>query len=218
MRILVDEEREVHPYLENLKSIAIGIHKTLGDKSEVIIHDLSNPESSVIFIAGELTDRDLGAPITDLALRILRTEDDPDDILNYPNKSKDGRTFKSSTMFVRDEQEEIIGCLCTNYDVTDLVLAQNIIDDFCSIEENDVEHKETFARDVSEVLEEIIEEAKNQVDKPVPFMEKEDKLKVIKFLDERGAFMIKGSVDTIAEDLGVSRYTIYNYLNEIGRS
>ena len=219
MRILVDENRKVHPYLENLKSMGISLQKTLGSKSEVIIHDLSNPESSVIFIAGDLTDRDLGAPITDLVLRTIKNNDNPDDILNYQTKSKDGRIFKSSTMFVRDDNNEIIGCLCTNYDVTDLLLAQNIIDDFTAVDNKEKDQnfncEENFANSIDEVLSNIIKKAKAQVDKPVPFMEKEDKLKVISYLDERGAFTIKNSVETVAEDLGVSRYTIYNYLKEI---
>ncbi|GAB6137954.1 helix-turn-helix transcriptional regulator [Halanaerobaculum tunisiense] len=220
MRILVDEKRKVHPYLENLKSIGISLHKTLGNKSEIIIHDLSNPENSVIFIAGELTDRDLGAPITDLVLRIIKNKEDPDDILNYQTKSEDGRIFKSSTMFVKDDNNEIIGCLCTNYDITDLLLVQNIIGNFASVDNNkgkeqDSNYKENFANNIDEVLNNIIKKAKAQVDKPAPFMEKEDKLKVIEYLDKRGAFTIKGSVETVAEDLGVSRYTIYNYLKEI---
>ncbi|SKA11856.1 helix-turn-helix transcriptional regulator [Selenihalanaerobacter shriftii] len=218
MRILVDNERDIHPYLDNLKIVGKGIYQTLGDNSEVVIHDLSNPESSIVFLAGELTDRDLGGPVTDLVLRVLRNEEEIDDVLKYRNQTKNGRTFKSSTMFVKDEVGKVIGCLCINYDITNLLLTQNIIDDLCSVEGNladDPQQQETFASDVTEILAEMIHKAKSQVDKPVPFMNKEDKLEVIRFLEKRGAFMIKGAVEAAAEDLGVSRYTIYNYLKEI---
>lgn len=218
MSILIDKEREVHPYLKNLMSVAKGIYQTLGKDSEVIIHDLSHPESSIVFLAGELTDRDLGGPVTDLVLRTLRKNEHPEDILNYRNKTKDGRIFKSSTIFIEDENGDVIGCFCVNYDVTNLLLVQNIINDFCSIEEiqeGKSQHQERFASDITEILAAMIEEAKAQVDKPVPFMDKEDKLKVIKFLEQRGVFMIKGAVERVADDLGVSRYTIYNYLKEI---
>lgn len=42
-----------------------------------------------------------------------------------------------------------------------------------------------------------------------------DVIKIVRFLDERGALLIQKGVQIIAEKLNVSRYTIYNYLNEI---
>lgn len=35
------------------------------------------------------------------------------------------------------------------------------------------------------------------------------------YLDEKGVFRIRGSVDRIAKKLGTSRYTIYNYLGSV---
>lgn len=42
-----------------------------------------------------------------------------------------------------------------------------------------------------------------------------DKQRVVRMLDERGAFLLRGAVDDIAQAMGVSRITIYNYLNAI---
>ncbi len=42
-----------------------------------------------------------------------------------------------------------------------------------------------------------------------------DKQRVVRMLDERGAFLLRGAVDDIANAMGVSRITIYNYLNAI---
>ncbi|MBM7624350.1 helix-turn-helix transcriptional regulator [Sporohalobacter salinus] len=225
MNILVDDNREVHPYLENMKSIAKGIYVFLGEDSEVVIHDLSDPTSSIIFLAGELTDRKLGGPITDLGLEILRRAANganPEDILNYRNQTEDGRTFKSSTLFIKDDMGEVIGCLCINYNVTKLFLVENIIGNFCKMKEDSNENSdqqqmqyEIFANDIDDVLSKMIEAAINQVEKPVPFMKKQDKLKVIEFLEQKGVFAIKRSVDRVANELSVSRYTVYNYLKEI---
>lgn len=217
MKILIDEDRDLHHCLEEMKSVAKGIYMMMGSKCEVILHDLSNPESSLFFIAGEITNRTIGAPATDVLLKALRNKE-TEDILNYQTRSKDGHIYKSSTMFIRNEEKEIIGCLGINYDITDMMLVNNIINDFCQVVVSDDDNKaeeETFANNISEVLKELLERSKDQIGKPVPFMNKEDKLKVIKFLDERGTFMIKGAVEIVADDLRVSRYTIYNYLKEI---
>lgn len=220
MRILNDTNRELHPYLENLKSIAKGMQETLGAKSEIAIHDLSNPESSLVFIVGELTQRKLGCSLTDLVLKTIRNEKNPKDIINYRSKNRDGRVFKSSTMFVRNELGKVIGCFCTNYDITELLYANKCIGDFCESKDSGHlgnDYKENFVGDVNDVLKQLIQESKDRIGKPISFMDKEDKLKVIDFLDKRGVFMIKSSVEIIAEDLGVSRYTIYNYLKELGK-
>lgn len=45
-----------------------------------------------------------------------------------------------------------------------------------------------------------------------------EKQKAVRMLDEQGAFLLRGAVDDIAKIMGVSRITIYNYLNAIDRS
>ncbi len=44
-------------------------------------------------------------------------------------------------------------------------------------------------------------------------LSREDKQRAVKLLDERGAFQLRRSVEQVAEALGVSRFTVYNYLN-----
>lgn len=46
-------------------------------------------------------------------------------------------------------------------------------------------------------------------------MQKEDKVEVIRYLQKRGVFLIKGAIEKVAKRLNVSRYTLYNYLSEI---
>jgi ATP-dependent DNA helicase RecQ len=44
-------------------------------------------------------------------------------------------------------------------------------------------------------------------------LSREDKQRAVKVLEERGAFNLRGSVEDVADRLGVSRFTVYNYLN-----
>lgn len=218
MKILEAEKQETNFILENTKSIAKGLYQMWGEKSEMIIHDLKQPESSVVFVAGELTDRSIGAPITDLVLRTIKNNDEPEDILNYRINTDDGRVFKSSTMFIKNEEAEVEYCLCINIDITELLMTQNLISSFTEVESNKVkeeEQQENFAKNIDEILINLIDSAKKQVDKPIAYMNKEDKLKIIQFLDQRGAFTITKSVETVAQKLNVSKFTVYNYLKEI---
>jgi hypothetical protein len=48
---------------------------------------------------------------------------------------------------------------------------------------------------------------------PLPELGRKDKQNVVRILEERGAFSVRHGVETVASALGVSRFTVYNYLN-----
>ena len=48
---------------------------------------------------------------------------------------------------------------------------------------------------------------------PLSELSREDKQRAVKQLNDRGAFQLRKSVEQVAEVLGVSRFTVYNYLN-----
>ena len=52
------------------------------------------------------------------------------------------------------------------------------------------------------------------VGKPVVLMDREDKRRAIRFLSDSGALLITRSGDKIAAYFGISKYTLYNYLEK----
>jgi len=150
-----------------------------GKKCEVLVHDFSNPQHSIVAIEnGHVTGRKIGDPITDLALSVWRKggygNKKTDRIVNYKTKSKDGRILKSSTVFIMDNQKNIIGCMCINYDLTEHSMFHKVMDEFCTTVDLDKEKSEkcieTFTSDVNEVLKNIIQEAVKKIGKPIPLM------------------------------------------------
>ena len=53
--------------------------------------------------------------------------------------------------------------------------------------------------------------------RPAPAAGREDKQRAVRLLDERGAFTLRRAVEQVADAMGVSRITVYNYLNAIHR-
>ncbi|MEG6616825.1 PAS domain-containing protein [Peptococcaceae bacterium 1198_IL3148] len=215
----MEKPSNIHPKLKLLISVAEGIVQTFGKNCEVAIHDLLRPESSLIYVTGTVTNRKIGAPATNIVLENLRKHGhDCEDLIGYKNVTKDGRVLKSSTIYVRDDDGKIIGCLCINYDISELIVHKNYMEQFMAFGEKfQNETSEFFASDITEVLDNMIEQVIAKTALPVAMMQKEDKISVVLELDDKGVFMIKGAVDKVAAMLGVSRYTIYNYLEE-GRS
>jgi predicted transcriptional regulator YheO len=67
---------------------------------------------------------------------------------------------------------------------------------------------------MEDILQGTINEILTQELKPVKLMDKADNVRVVRPLDARGIFLIKGAVQAVACALNVSRYTIYSYFSE----
>lgn len=201
--------------LETLRALTPKLAAAIGDDVEVVLHDLRRPQASLVAIAGDVTGRKVGAPATDLVLRVMRQRPDDEDLINYFTQTPEGKPLRSSTMFIRDEEGTIVGCLCINWDLTKWLVARHVIDGHCRTHPFDESVAETFASDVEEMLSSTVEEAVEQEGVPVVLMKKADKLRTVRALDEQGIFLIKGAVEFVADALEVSRYTIYKYLDEV---
>ena len=69
--------------MESLKTVVDGIAGTFGPRCEVVLHDLSTLDHSIIKIAnGHVTGRTIGGSITDQGLRQLRSDDKNNLMLN----------------------------------------------------------------------------------------------------------------------------------------
>lgn len=196
-----------------------GIAQTLGPWFEVVIHDLKDPDHSLVFIEGGVTGRQPGAPVTDLVLKVLRTYGDKAaDIIGYETRTKDGRRLRSSTMFLRDEAGRVRGCVCVNVDVSAFQQLMETLKQFTTAQAPPVRANEdaveTFPTDVSEVLALLVERAVKGLGKPPSSTDRAERVELVRALDRKGAFLVKGAVDYLASILGVSRYTVYAYLEE----
>lgn len=207
----------VHPNLEAIAQIIPSLQAMLGPRHEVILHDLSHVESSIVMLEGDVTHRKIGGPATDYLLKLLREGGDgAENSVNYKTVLPNGRLLRSSTIFIRDEEGRIIGSLCFNQDLTDYIVARNLIEENTLFGQTEVEPpKETFAQDIGEVMESVVDTEITLFQKPVVYMQKEDKLCIVAKLEQKGVFAIKNAVEYVAECLGVSNFTVYNYLKEV---
>ncbi len=73
---------------------------------------------------------------------------------------------------------------------------------------------ETITQNVEDLLDELIDQSTKIVGKPVPLMTKDDRVKAIRFLNESGAFLITKSGQKVCNYFGISKYTLYSYIDE----
>ena len=201
--------------LELLRQVAAGIAAQFGSNCEVAIHDLSkDPDRSIVFIAnGHVSGRKVGDGASNVVMEQLRTQDpEPKDHLCYLTKTPDGKILKSSTVYIRDRKGRVSAILAINYDISRLILMEEALRDLTSTGEEVPAEPERITN-VSDLLEELIQQSVALVGKPAAVMNKEDKVKAIQFLSQNGAFLITKSGDKVAKYFGISKYTLYSYID-----
>ena len=117
----------------------------------------------------------------------------------------------SETIYVKDEIGKPTGIFAINYDMTDLMMAQSIVN--AMVQPTAADEPERIPTNVNELLDDLLEQSVKLIGKPVAMMNKEDKVKAIHFLNDAGAMLITKSGDKIAKHFGISKYTLYSYLD-----
>ena len=201
--------------LELLRQVAAGIAAQFGSNCEVAIHDLSrDPDRSIVFIAnGHVSGRKVGDGASRVVLEQLRNNHQtPRDHLCYLTRTPDGKLLKSSTIYIRGGQGTVEAILAINYDISRLMMVESAIEELVSTGEEVPSEPERITN-VSDLLDELIQQSVALVGKPAAVMNKEDKVKAIQFLSQNGAFLITKSGDKVAKYFGISKYTLYSYID-----
>ena len=210
-------------FIKQLIPLVDAIAGTFGENCEVVLHDLSKPHQSIIKIAnGHITNRKVGDPLTDLGLSLLekqKTENNTS-LIGYRTKTKKEIELKSTTIFFKNNKGKFIGALCININIQPYIAIKMLFEELCRTHSkinggSEKESPERFEPNVDNLINELIEQSVKKIDKPLAHMGKDDKLKIIRDLKEKGLFLIKGSAKRVSKELGVSLAAIYKYLEEI---
>lgn len=218
----------VYNFLENLSLVLDGIASIFGKNCEVVLHDLRKPERSIVkIINGHVTRRKkggplIGGPLDDEGLKVILEGSGSRNVLsNYISSTRDGRKLKSTSILFRNAKGKAIAALCINLDLTQFSAASELLGDILKTEEepkggsSKSDTSSAPAGDIEPLMRAIVDEAMVGIQKPIRLAEKTDKIKAIKVMYDRGLFLLKGGVDFAAGALGISRFTVYNYLKEL---
>lgn len=228
--VRVSEERRQarSEVIDTFRQFVPLLQAALGVRTEVVLHDLSLLPNSIVAISGDVTGRRIGGPATDVLLDLVRGGGDSS-LINYRTEYPEGRPLRSSTLLIRDSRGVIVAALCINTDMREWMQVREVIDNLLGEAHThwpSPEAKappadapmpggERFASNVSDLAAYLVERAITDQAVPVPLMRKTHRLAVVRALEQYGLFEIRDGVPLAAQALQVSRFTIYNYLNEL---
>jgi uncharacterized peroxidase-related enzyme len=205
--------------LRSLARVVAPLATAIGPDAEVILYDLAVTPQSVVAVGGTVTDAEVGSPPGPELSYQLRNGGGAD-LVSYTH-NRDGRLVHSSTVFLRDDSGQPTACLCINLDRTRLQQASFLLEGYLTAgvsRHDDIEETgahEQFPLTVEDLADQLIREAIEEVGIPLELMQKQHKLAVVGRLQTRGLFSIRDAVDLAAKALNVTRFTVYNYLNEL---
>lgn len=203
--------------LDLMKRLAAALKAQFGESCEIVVHDLAHAEEEHSIVAienGHVSRRKEGDGPSRIVLEALRRRDEEPlaDELGYLTRTGDGRILKSSTVYIRDEKGRPEGIFSINYDITELLMAERAVGTLLRHSENTTP-PERIPTNVNDLLDDLIEQSVALVGKPVAMMNKDDKIAAIRFLNNAGAFLVTRSGDKVSRCFGISKYTLYAYID-----
>jgi predicted transcriptional regulator YheO len=207
------EKREV---FDLLKDVGLALTAMLGRCCEVVIHDTSDLEHSIVWIEGDVTGRRVGGMMSDLGLEHLR-KGETHPVFNYTTYTETGKTLKSCSIWLRDHRGEVYGAFCINLDVTAVQQLQDFLQDL-SPDSGRADLGEAHAQSLHDLLDAMIAECEYRLGTNAADMTKDERVQMVRLLEEIGAFQVRNSVAYVASRAGVTRKTIYNDLGEVAKT
>lgn len=199
-----------------------------GPHLEVVLHDVSQPENSVIAIAnGHISGRSVGSSVLEgpqddkgfaAATRIRSKEGAVHSVVeDYVTVTADGRQLRSASAIFRDASGEPFATLCLNADLSGFRMAHGWLARMLepmmqpAAPAPPSPSSPPGEAQMDTLMQEIISAAVGPGGS-ADSMRREDKIQAVGAMQRRGLFIVKGGVERAAAALQVSRYTIYNYM------
>lgn len=218
-----EKTAEKYQKLQGLCPMLKGISMACGSNCEVSLHSLGDLEHSVIAIEnGFITNRQVGDgmiplvrdQITDLMNGNPSHGQEKDVSGIFYTYNASNHPLKGVVSLIRNEEGELIGCMEILIDVG-IPLHEFVKGLLPSITGGMLEEfNDHVPNDTDQLISTVLAEATAYVNSIKGISSLERNRMITKMLNQRGIFNIRGSVETVAKELGTSRYTIYNYLRD----
>ncbi|ALC89248.1 hypothetical protein AM500_05210 [Bacillus sp. FJAT-18017] len=199
----------------------------LGSDYELVLHILNPNGGSHIghIVNGELSGRSLDAPLTNYARKLIEEKVylKQDSVVGYVGEGPRGKKFRSSTMFIKDAEGNLQGLLCINFDADvyrkvakDILKLANLSLDIehINIKTEQEQPIEKLSDNVRTIIHTVID---RDILASGAQLSPDQKKLVISTLKDHGVFEIKGTINEVAEIMGMSESSVYRYLQMVSR-
>ncbi len=221
-----------NPILQQYAVLTEFLGQALGPSYEVVLHDLTDKNRSIVAIANShISGRKIGAPLTNMALSILRDRsyETSDYTVNDYGLSINGKELRSNTMYIKQDGR-LIGMLCINFDDSAF---QTVARDLMELahpgeyleerRKRQLENGESvfpgrteqYSNSSRSVAAEAVSRELQRLGKTTQALTSEDRVRIIAALERDGIFLLKGVIREVAGALSCSQASVYRYITQV---
>lgn len=204
-----DEGRADDQLIDNLRLVARAVAQTFAPFCEVVVHDLRDPDSSLVAIENPLSRRAVGDPPTELGLARIADPTYPDLVANYPNRFSDGRRVKSTSIGFRNQDGTYIAVLGMNIDLSLFEGLGAMLEQFGRMDQANGSGENLDPANSATLRTRVAAFAAARATTPRA-LTTEQRRELVRDLRDAGYLEVRRAVETVAEAVGVSRATIYS--------
>ena len=205
--------------LESYKSIVDGIALFMGSYCEVALHSLEYPDKAVIrIINSHHTGREVGSALTDHGVQLLRDfqAHKIQQTSCYTTISSQGEPMRSVFTVITNEGRAI-GLLGINFNMkipfSELISTFSLFNN-CAQPVAGESHY-SASNSIEDLVHNAVSSVVRKISSDVSIPNHEKNKYIVFGLHENGIFDIKGSVILVADELHLSKFTIYSYIREL---
>lgn len=209
------------------KQLASFLSQTLGEKYEIVLHDVNGENANIIAIFNPLSKRSEYSEESEFVRDIITfaRKDKAQSKGEFQIQTKEGRTLYGATFFIRDDTE-LVGLLCINHDKSDFEgLAMSILrlgglnstlSSNVKAKTNQKQNNKNIADSLSDEIMAVITQVIGYEFSSSGLMPSIDQKKeIVSILYQNGIFSIKGAIGEVARMLKISEPSVYRYMSEI---
>jgi predicted transcriptional regulator YheO len=192
----------------------------LGSDTEVILYD-TNEEKAVFVMNSFNPEFSVGSPMPEMEKKFISNGlyKEEESVINYRAFSSDRKKLRSATHFIRNVKQDLIGVLTINYKVDELIELRSLLNRLISgadpIQYKGENFYESFNLTFEDLMNNTIQETLTNFNVSPQRLSHDEKMELIRMLDEKGVFLMKGSITELAKILHTSETSIYRYINKL---
>lgn len=217
---IVMHTREDREQLAHIKSVLPGIAMAYGNNCLVSLHSTETPDFPCIAVEnGHINNLVIGAPAAGFvrdAIDEENTSNGRDTVGPYYSRTVHDHSIKCVISLIRNPSRRIIGCMCIGVDLSTPVheFFNNLIPTSDSGLASGISDPVDSVKSIEDIVKDAVDQAMQAAKDNDDLSQIEKNRFIVHMLHEKGVFNTRGSVNLVAKELGVTRYTIYNYLKK----
>ncbi|HLQ83093.1 MAG TPA: helix-turn-helix domain-containing protein [Pseudogracilibacillus sp.] len=193
----------------------------LGDDAEIIVSNVEKMEIAFIYNSSDY--KQIGDGLPEIEKNIIERKlfEEKDFIINYRAFSSSKEKLRSSSYFVKKHSGELTNIITINYKVDKLIEFRHTLNQLINGTSNEnreeEQFQESFNHSFADLMEETIQSTISQFGVSPERLSHTEKLELVQLLDQKGVFLLKGSIPELAKILCTSETSIYRYINDVNK-